>query len=273
MIVTPKLSIITINLNNALGLRTSIESVINQTSRDFEYIIIDGNSADGSIEVIKEFESKINYWISEPDTGIYNAMNKGINLAKGEYCQFLNSGDWFVTTNVVEKMLETIPECSIYYGNMLKLMPNGDIFRDTCAQGNLTMLNFYKGTLNHSTAFIKRCLFDKYGLYDETLKIVSDWKWYLIVIGLHNESVQYTNLDVTWFDMNGISNINHELEKQERQKVLKDLLPANILVDYNAHWRSIEQASRINRYKLTNWIFWVVERILFVWEKYKINSY
>ena len=86
-----KLSIITINLNNAAGLRKTIQSVVNQTYIDFEYIIIDGFSSDGSIEVIKEYADRINYWVSEPDRGIYNAMNKGILKTSGEYIHFLNS--------------------------------------------------------------------------------------------------------------------------------------------------------------------------------------
>jgi glycosyltransferase involved in cell wall biosynthesis len=294
----PSLSIITINLNNAEGLRKTMESVLSQTSRDFEYIIIDGASTDGSIEVIKSFTNllpgvyspistnstynesitpcsmphapcpmPISYWHSEPDRGIYHAMNKGIRIAKGKYCQFLNSGDWLVAPNVIDKMLTILPDCSIYYGNMLKMMPNGKIYRDTCKRGNLTMLNFYRGTLNHSPALIKRDLFDKYGLYDETLRIVSDWKWYLITIVFNNEPAKYTDFDVTYFDMKGISNTDSFLDKQERRHVLEELLPARILADYDAHWRDIDQAFRINRYKFTRWIFWFIDRCLFKWEK------
>jgi len=84
----PYLSIITVNLNNAEGLRKTIESVVTQTSNDFEYLVIDGHSTDGSLAVIQEFESRITWWVSEPDSGIYAAMNKGIRKAKGKYCQF-----------------------------------------------------------------------------------------------------------------------------------------------------------------------------------------
>ncbi len=262
-----QLSIITINYNNASGLRKTIQSVVSQKSQDFEYIVIDGGSTDGSVEVIKKFADKITYWISEPDNGIYHAMNKGIRLAKGEYCQFLNSGDWLTAPDVIEKMIGTFPDCSIFYGNMLKQMPNGKIFRDTCGQGKVTMLNFYLGTLNHSPAFIKRSLFDKYGFYDETLRIVSDWKWFLVTIGINNESVEYTNLDVTCFDMNGISSSNSTLEKQERGKVLEELLPTTILADYNAQWRNIDQYSRISRYKFPRWLFWFTDRLLFKFEQ------
>jgi glycosyltransferase involved in cell wall biosynthesis len=262
-----KLSIITVNLNNASGLRKTIESVVFQTSHDFEYIVIDGASTDGSLEVIKSYDSKINYWISETDNGIYNAMNKGILAAKGDYCQFLNSGDWLASNDVIAKMLAAASGCSIYYGNMLKQLVKGGIYRDTCGQGKLTMLSFYRGTLNHSSAFIKRSLFYKYGLYDESLRIVSDWKWYLIAVGLNNETVKYINLDVTCFVMNGISNTQHLLEKMERRKVLNELLPNNILADYDEHWQNISQSSRLNNYAVTRSLLWLLDRIIFQFEK------
>jgi glycosyltransferase involved in cell wall biosynthesis len=237
--MTVKLSIITINLNNAKGLIKTMESVFSQTSHDFEYIVVDGKSSDESKEIIVNYAGKNApfpfTWISEPDNGIYQAMNKGIRMAQGEYCQFLNSGDWLAAPDVIEKMLSSIPVCSIFYGNMLKQMPKGKILRDRCGQGNITMLSLYRGSLNHSPAFIKRSLFEKYGLYDESLKIVSDWKWYLITIVLNNKSIKILDLDVTFFDMNGISTINSNLREQERRKVLKEILPQRILIDYDVY--------------------------------------
>ena len=103
-----KLSVITINFNNRDGLRKTIESVVKQTYKDFEYIIIDGGSTDGSVDVIKEYADKIDYWVSEPDKGIYNAMNKGIDVAKGEYCIFMNSGDVFFSNDVYNEVYEDL---------------------------------------------------------------------------------------------------------------------------------------------------------------------
>lgn len=265
----PKLSIITINRNNAEGLRKTIKSVVNQTSTDFEYIVIDGGSTDGSVEAIKEYEDKITYWLSEPDTGIYNAMNKGIRLAKGEYCQFLNSGDTLVAPDVTEKMLHNLHDTGIVIGNMLKRLLTGKIYRDK-GKGveKPTFLTFYRGTLNHSPAYIKRSLFEKYGLYDENLRIVSDWKWYLQAVGLNNESVSYNDIDVSMFEMDGISNSNIELVQQERRKVLEELIPENILADYDKHWRNINQSARINRFCITRFIFWFIERLMFKLEKW-----
>jgi len=277
-----KLTIITINYNNASGLRKTMESVFVQTSQDFEYIIIDGGSTDISSQVINQMclmksdaslkgEVIVNgiqvRWISEKDNGIYHAMNKGIQLAQGDYVQFLNSGDILASSNVIGTMIATLPNCSIYYGNMLKYMPNGKLFRDTSGQGSITMFTFYKGAMNHSPAFIKRSLFEKYGLYDENLKIVSDWKWYLNVVGLQNESVKYTNLDVTCFDMTGISNTNSILEKQERRMVLEELIPKSVLADYDKHYLDIERIIRINKYKIPKLFFLLFERVIFKFEK------
>jgi len=294
-----KLTIITINYNNASGLQKTMESVFVQTSHEFEYIVIDGTvlqlpkgEVAGDREVFEHFiketyETENGFtrcsWLSpfggveggfysEPDSGIYHAMNKGIRMAKGEYVQFLNSGDFLVTSNVIGTMIATLPDCSIYYGNMLKQLPNGKLYRDTSGQGSITMFTFYKGALNHSPAFIKRSLFEKYGLYDENLKIVSDWKWYLNVVGLHNESVKYTNLDVTVFDMTGISSTNSKLEKHERKLVLAEILPASVLSDYERWTFPIDQMKRINRYWVTRKGFWLVERILFKWEKWFRNK-
>ena len=96
-----KFTVITINYNNADGLRQTILSVVGQTCDDYEYVIIDGGSTDGSVEVIKEREDKISYWVSEKDGGIYNAMNKGVKAARGEYLIFMNSGDIFYDNKVL----------------------------------------------------------------------------------------------------------------------------------------------------------------------------
>jgi glycosyltransferase involved in cell wall biosynthesis len=262
-----KLSIITINLNNIKGLRKTIESVVSQTFKEFEYIVIDGGSTDGSLDVIKEYAYNINYWVSEPDKGIYNAMNKGIKVAKGEFCQFLNSGDWLATPESTTLMLTNLYDCSILYGNMYKQMPGGKIIYNKDIPLD-SFLPFYLGTLNHSPVYINHSLFDKYGMYDENLKIVSDWKFFLITIMLNNEKVCYRNVDVTWFDMSGISSTNNDLKEVERIKVLKDLLPVKILNDYDRYAYSILQMNRINRYKITRWLVWFIERLIFKWEKW-----
>ena len=270
------LTIITINRNNAAGLARTIRSVTAQTRTDFEFVIIDGASTDGSVEEIKRCEALFGTrlkWVSEPDGGIYNAMNKGLSLATGAYVQFLNSGDCLAGKEVTERMFRALEEHgnpSILYGNMIKEMPDGKHLRDTGFAGEEpTMLSFFIGTLNHSSAYIRRDLFQTYGLYDESLKIASDWKWYLQAIVLGQEKPVYTDIDVTLFDMTGISETNRELARQERQTVLEALIPAPILCDYTRWTPEIRQMRRIERYPWAKKLVWFLERCLFKWEKHK----
>ena len=324
-----KLSIITINYNNAEGLRKTLASVASQTYAEIEHIIIDGGSTDNSVEVIREYESSLASrlcgvpenargdlgcssplasrlkWISEKDTGIYNAMNKGIRMATGDYCQFLNSGDMLAADDVTERMMAALKahrckvesvECkgmengkadntaphrliasspisnvpTIFYGNMLKVLPNGKILHDACNGGNdVTLDMFYRGCLNHSPAYIKRSLFDKYGMYDESLRICSDWKFYMQSIVLGGETVQYVDIDMTLFDMTGISETNKDLLNNERNQLLKEMVPVGILRDYDNYHFAVDQYKRLKKHHLWGLVY-LVERVLFKLEKWHI---
>ena len=268
------LTIITINRNNASGLEKTIRSVASQIKGDFEYVVIDGASADRSVEVIRSFEATFGErlkWISEPDKGIYNAMNKGIGMATGDYLQFLNSGDSLVSDDVTKRMTEALKSKgypSILYGNMLKDIPGGKAMRDRCFAGrDISFLGFYTGSLNHSSTYIRRSLFNRYGMYDEDFKIVSDWKWFLQAIILEGEMPVYVDIDVTLFDMNGISEKNKALDKTERRRVLSELIPSTILADYDRWALSINRMRRLERHPWSNRIVTILERVLFKMEK------
>ena len=274
------LSIITINRNNASGLEKTMKSVLSQTCKEFEYIVVDGASTDSSVEVIQGFAESFGgrlRWISEPDKGIYNAMNKGIGMATGDYIQILNSGDCLAADGVVERMYKALEEKgfpSILYGNMLKDMPDGRIRRDRSYAGEpVTLIGMLHGSLNHSPAYIARRLFEKYGYYDEALKIVSDWKWYLQSIILGEENPVYIDMDVTLFDMTGISETKLSLREKELQGELSKLIPAGILADYEKWESDIKMMERIHRYPLVYKIIRLVERVLFKLEKRKLREY
>ena len=274
------ITIITINLNNAPGLEKTMQSVLNQTCKDFEYVVVDGASSDGSVEVIRQLEGHFGErlkWISEPDKGIYNAMNKGIGMASGEYIQILNSGDCLVSENVVDKMYHALEQAgcpSILYGNMIKELTSGRHRRDRCFAGkDITLKGFYHGALNHSPAYIKKDLFDKYGLYDDSLKIVSDWKWYLQAIVLGEERPVYVDIDITLFDMTGISETNDVLREKERTQELKRLIPEGILSDYDQWMPDISMMERVGRYPLIHKFFYFIERCLFKLEKHRLNEF
>lgn len=228
-----KLSIITVNYNNFSGLRKTIESVVNQSYKNYEFIIIDGGSTDGSVDFIKENEKKISYWVSEKDKGIYNAMNKGIVQAKGEYCLFLNSGDYLIDINVLENLFSQNFEEDIIYGNVLKVYSSAKIERDKGPQrSELTLGDMFFDTLPHQSVFIKKELFDKYGLYSEEYKIVSDWVLFLKAIGIDNVPVKYIDLDVSYYDMTGISSTSDGFGWKEREIELKKTLPKRVYKDY-----------------------------------------
>lgn len=270
-----RLSIITINRNNAEGLEKTLLSVASQTFKEFEYVVIDGASTDGSVEVIKRLEPQFAHlrWVSEPDKGIYNAMNKGIHMASGDYIQILNSADCLAANDVIEHMLAELEKKSnpsILYGNMVKCFPDGRKIVDKCFAGQeITMLGMFTGTLNHDPAYIHRNLFEKFGLYDESLKIVSDWKWYLQTIIIGGEKPQYVDMDVTLFDMTGISESNKELDRAERKQVLEQLFPKAVLADYERFAFPIDQIKRLQRHPWAYKMVWFLERCLFKWEKIK----
>ncbi len=217
-----KLSIITINLNNKDGLKKTIESVVNQTFTDYEYIIIDGASTDGSVDVIKELTPSLMervgerlYWISEPDKGIYNAMNKGILQAKGEYCLFLNSGDWLVDENILEKVFDLEVKEDIVYGKLY-----GD---NTNYPDKLRFSFMFGWSLPHPASFIKRSLFDLVGLYDESNKIISDWTFFMLAIYSYDCSYRHIPLVISVFNRDGISSSSNIqlLISEERKNFFK----------------------------------------------------
>ena len=391
-----KLSIITINYNNAEGLRKTLASVASQTYPYIEHIIVDGGSTDGSVEILKAYPQPLPkrkgdvqvdtyphqnpahkvVWVSEKDKGIYNAMNKGIEIALGkrvvnddhtsspiancqspiaqtDYIQILNSGDILAAPNVTEKMMvalqqarqknnqqskqcisnivdndivgivennsmkgnivgivennsmkdnivdivendsmkdnivgivendstkdnivgivenDVIKNCpAIFYGNMLKKNSSGKLVGKS-GYTEYSLRQFYSSTLNHDCAYIRKDLFEEYGLYDENLKIVSDWKWYLQAIGLGRVKPEYVDIDVTIFDDGGISETNLALRNKERRQVLEELLPPAVLWDYDTHAFEMEQMNRLRRWKLYPLVYFI-ERVCFKFEKWGI---
>ena len=400
-----KLSIITINYNDAEGLRKTLASVAAQTYPHIQHIIVDGDSTDGSVEIIREYadnqakgerlevkgtekggsDSENNptpiyttlhdstppkhhvLWVSEKDKGIYNAMNKGIEIALGrrvvnslnrselvedknkgieialgrretredhtsapiangqspiaqtDYIQILNAGDTLAAPDVTARMVNALLEIkgerlkakgsengeadtlashlspltskltsdsapasrlialspdrlencpAIFYGNMTKVNAAGQVIGKS-GYTEYSLRQFYQSTLNHDCAYIRSDLFEEYGLYDEQLKIVSDWKWYLQAIGLGRVKPEYVDIDVTIFDAGGISETNLELRNKERRQVLEELLPPAVLWDYDQHAFEVELVNRLRRWKLYPLVYFM-ERVLFKLEKWGV---
>lgn len=199
-----KLSIITINYNNLKGLEKTIESVVSQTFNDFEYIIIDGGSTDGSKEFIEKSAAKFSYYVSEKDNGIYNAMNKGIVKATGEYVLFLNSGDWFIESSILKNSINYVTEADIVYAD--GYIEKGDGSRILIKIPEAPGLKFFsKTSLFHPSSFIKKDLFEKFGLYNEENKIVSDWEFFIKTMLINKVSYQKIPFVISVIEENGIS--------------------------------------------------------------------
>lgn len=279
------ITIITINYNNAEGLKKTLASVASQTYRNIEHIIIDGGSTDGSVDVIREYEETIKRsvtinqstiqvkWSSEPDKGIYNAINKGIKRATGDYIQILNSGDLLASDDIIERIIAMLEENNypeLLYGNAVDVY-EGKRISSHGPEIEYSLRQLYNGTYPHDSTFFKRELFstDRYGLYDENLKIVSDWKWYLQAIGLGTVKPVYVNIDVTLFDVTGISSKNKELDKKERQQVLKDVLPPAIYAEYMKYAFPMSQYNRLKKHHVWG-VVHLIERIFFKLEKWHI---
>lgn len=222
-----KFSIITINYNNSQGLKQTIESVVSQSFSDYEYIVIDGGSKDGSKDVIEDFADRIAYWVSEPDSGIYNAMNKGVSKASGEYCLFLNSGDVLHSNNVLEQIAAGGLDTDLLIGKV-RYLNTGQL---SSLPDVLTMKHFYSRSLPHPSTFMKRTIFESLH-YDESFRIVSDWKLFIEVVIMRNASYAFSDVVVTDFDTTGISATNKRLVDAERRKVLETMFPQRVLEDY-----------------------------------------
>lgn len=226
-----KLSIITINYNNVDGLKKTIDSVLTQTWQDFEWIIIDGGSSDGSkdlIEQTSQFCDKISFWCSEPDKGIYNAMNKGIKKSCGEYLNFMNSGDCFYSKYSLRDIFALEYEEDILVGNALVSLNNKEYKFNDVSHCVYNFSFFFHTSFPHQAMFFKKKVFDKYGLYDENYKIVSDWKYTLETIYLNQVPVKYIPVKVCLYEGNGISTTNYVFK--ERIDVLNSYFP-KILMD------------------------------------------
>ena len=222
-----KVSIITINKNNATGLDKTIRSVINQTFKEVEFIIIDGASNDGSIDIIKQNEQNVTRWISQTDSGIYNAMNKGIALATGEYVYFLNSGDCFINDNSLQSFFKNIQDDNedFLIGNVLI---NDKVLKIPNKLSLFYILNF---GFSHQSFFIKRSVYQITGVYDEKYSIVADINHFILALVKFNMSYRYKDVLLTRIEPNGVS--SHDLQRNfnQREKFLLTEFPV-LLKDY-----------------------------------------
>lgn len=256
-----KLSIITICYNDKDGLQKTLESVKNQTVHDFQYLVIDGASRDGTATLLLEYSSIIDYSVSESDDGIYNAMNKGIQKAVGEYCLFMNAGDSIYANDTIEHVLPLLDGTDFLSGDTECVYNNGKttIWR-AVNDASTFLMSIY--SLSHQATFIKTDLL-KNRPYREDLKVVSDWEQMFYELIICDRSYKRLNLRICKFAQGGVSSSMSETREKERQivldehfskKVQADIAHPNLLVrisalaDFrSAYYRKLELAVRIIR--------------------------
>lgn len=239
----PLFSIITINRNNAPGLRETLEATFAQTCRDYEQIVIDGASTDASKDVIGQYAAKIAYSVSEPDSGIYNAMNKGIRAARGKYMVFMNSGDYFWNPYVLEAFADAARqgEYDMLFGDYMldderggaKRIPQADelgfgLFNPPLSWG-----------IRHQSVFYRADLVSRLGGYDESYFIAADWKFTLRALAECKATSLHLPVPVAFYDYRGLSSRKDNFEKSraEALRACEETIPAGT-------WREMQREAR-----------------------------
>lgn len=201
----PLISIITVVFNGAKTLEQTIQSVINQSYKNIEYILIDGGSTDGTLDIIKSYQSKISFWLSEPDKGLYDAMNKGISFAKGEIIGLINSDDWY-ESNAVELVVQSFQKDTskrVFHADKRCVLPSGDSFVRK-ANTNDFLFKYHGMILNHPTMFIHKDIYKK-RKYNTNLRSLSDYQFVLSSYLEDKGSFCYIPEVITNYRLGGIS--------------------------------------------------------------------
>jgi glycosyltransferase involved in cell wall biosynthesis len=221
-----KVSIVTICLNESSKIERTVKSVIEQDYDDIEYILIDGDSKDGTLEIINKYKSKIDVFVSEPDEGIFYAQNKGISLATGDYVIILNAGDYFFKTDSVSIMINNSDEKDFVYGDIVFEPENRHLYRKKSPK-KITYLNMFVESIPHPATMYKRTLFKKTGLYDTNYKLSADYDFLLNCIFVKRCSYKYISYPVSVFNLEGVSSNqkNQKLFRYERIIIQKKYFP------------------------------------------------
>lgn len=236
----PKLSVITVVYNDVKGIERTMLSVLNQTYPDIEYILIDGFSTDGTLDVIKKYQGRIKL-ISEKDSGIYDAMNKGLRMATGDYVLFMNSGDEIYAPDTVARIFATAGDADIYYGETEMINDEGESLgqRRHKAPETFTLKSFVYGmSISHQAIYIRRALTDP---FDPKYALSADIDWILkavkkakIIVNTHQYVARYL--------VGGMSKKKHRQSLMERFDIMKKyygLVPTvlnHFVIAFNLGW-------------------------------------
>lgn len=220
----PLITVVTVVYNDVHHIEKTILSVINQTYPSIEYIIIDGGSTDGTVDIIKKYADRISYWVSEPDKGIYDAMNKGILRAKGSWISFMNAGDGYASEDVLCRMVAALtPDIAILRGNIIRVYPHFKVKSVGVTEQEPGLMDMFNNTFHHQATLIQTSLFGKFGLYSVDYRLCSDWKFFFECTVLHHVKSRYVDITVACFKMDGASTNHSVLYLQEQERCLQGI--------------------------------------------------
>lgn len=228
-----KISIITVCYNSAATIRDAIESVLSQDHVDVEYLIVDGNSKDGTLEIIRSFGDRIARWISEPDGGIYDAMNKGIALATGDVVGILNSDDFYFDNGILSRVAEAFEDLQVdsVFGDLIFVHPDNlnKVVRTYSSKG-WHPGKFARGFMPaHPTFFVRRKYYERHGLFKTDYKIAADYEMLIRLLYVHKLTYRYLPLTMVKMRKGGVSSnglrsnivLNNEIIRGCRENGIK----------------------------------------------------
>jgi glycosyltransferase involved in cell wall biosynthesis len=216
--MNPLVSVVTVVYNSVTSIEATIESVLSQSTDKFEYIIIDGGSTDGTLNLIEKYKNRLSYFVSEKDNGIYSAMNKGVNVAKGDYCIFMNSGDAFCHPNVLSEISPVLKSMAngIVYGDVMTVRKEGvPVLKRAEEPGNKHRMYFC-----HQSAFACTHLLKKFP-FDETYKMSADFKFFKQCYQHHIPFV-HVPIPIAVFNLHGISKVQRLRGLRENIRVISE---------------------------------------------------
>ncbi|MCW3079614.1 glycosyltransferase family 2 protein [Segetibacter sp.] len=232
----PKISVITVCLNAEKVIGKTIKSVLGQSYSNLEYIVIDGGSADETKEIVRTFGGKINCFVSEKDSGIYDAMNKGIRNATGDLLIFLNAGDYYISSNVLSYAISKmrLNRADVFFARFIW----EDISRHDIVLSDHASTQFdwdlKRSNFPHPATFYKRTIFDRIGDFNVTYKILGDYEWNTKALIKHRIAFQYINIIIAFFSTDGMSNDNRnkKLIEAETNKIANQYFQPLWLFDF-----------------------------------------
>ena len=257
----PFLSIVTINYNDAIGLERTMSSVLEQEYTDFEFIVIDGGSNDRSLDILRKVEEKLAYWVSEKDTGIYNAMNKGIAAAKGEFLLFLNGGDLLTSKTALQDFISHPSfRGDIVYGDY-KFEKGEKVYPDT-----LYPAYFMKTSLPHQSTFFRKNVFEQLGNYDESYRMGGDRDFFIKAYLCGQYEFVHVPYFLSFFNLDGISNdeVHQKQKKEEDERMFKANYGA-LYDDYKKQLALEQELKRAKRKTVKGILKRIAHKIKMIW--------